>query len=135
MDYMNYTPIQIMKKSERAEIYFAAVEGFERPVVVKRLKEATPEIYRKVAEIQSVHIPKVYHVEEQGDILLVVEEYIDGRTLGAYLKEEQPSDLQKMEPNPKPILQCSMKQTLYVSMLPMHLMVTFSSPIKALMKK
>lgn len=97
MDYMNYTPIQIMKKSERAEIYFAAVEGFERPVVVKRLKEATPEIYRKVAEIQSVHIPKVYHVEEQGDILLVVEEYIDGRTLGAYLKEEQPSDLQKME--------------------------------------
>ena len=97
MDYRNYTPIQIMKKSEWAEVLFAAVEGLERPVVVKRLKKANQEIYREVEKLQSAHVPKVYHVEEQEDELLVVEEYIDGRTLGVYLKEEQPSDLQKIE--------------------------------------
>jgi len=97
IDYRDYKTIEIMKKSEWAEVIFASVEGFDRPVVVKRLKKANPEIYRKVADLQSVHIPKVYYMEEQGDILLVVEEYIDGRTLGAYLKEEQLRDKQKIE--------------------------------------
>ena len=97
MDYRNYTPIQIMKKSEWAEVFFAAVEGLEQPVVVKRLAEANQDIYREVEKLQNVHVPKVYYVEEQEDVLLVVEEYIDGRTLGVYLKEEQLSDLQKVE--------------------------------------
>ena len=71
MDYMNYKTIQVMKKSERTEILFATVDGMEKPVVIKRLAEANPEIYREVAEIESPHIPKIYCVEKQENVLVV----------------------------------------------------------------
>lgn len=97
MDYMNYKTIQVMKKSERAEILFATVDGMEKPVVIKRLAEANPEIYREVAEIESPHIPKIYCVEKQGNVLVVAEEFIDGCTLNTYLEKEHLTDIQKLE--------------------------------------
>ncbi|MBO5177863.1 MAG: serine/threonine protein kinase [Lachnospiraceae bacterium] len=97
MDYMNYKTIQVMKKSERAEILFATVDGMEKPVVIKRLAEANPEIYREVAEIESPHIPKIYCVEKQENVLVVAEEFIDGCTLNTYLEKEHLTDIQKLE--------------------------------------
>ena len=85
MDYRNYTTIQVMKKSEKGEVVFAAVEGLDVPVVMKRLYGANSEIYRTIARLQSPHIPKIYFVEEQETALYVAEEYIGGRTLDAYL--------------------------------------------------
>ena len=97
MDYRNYKTIQVIKKSERAEIIFASVEGMDKPVIIKRLTEANPEIYRQVAKINSPHIPKIFYIEEQDGVLFVAEEYVDGRTLSAYLQEEQLTDVQKLE--------------------------------------
>lgn len=97
MEYMNYKIIQEIKKSERAEVLFAMVAGLEQPVVVKCLKEANPEIYREVAKLDSPHVPVIYQLEQQGDILCVVEEYIDGRMLSSYLEEENLTDVQKIE--------------------------------------
>lgn len=97
MNYMSYKTIQVMKKSERAEVIFAAVDGMEKPVVVKKLTEANPEIYREVAKINSPHIPKIYCVEEQEDVLFVAEEFIDGCTLSAYLEKETLTDTKKLE--------------------------------------
>lgn len=97
MNYGNYRTIQVVKQSERAEVLFAAVDELEQPIVVKRLKEANPEIYREVAKLQNEHIPQIYQVQEQEDVLCVVEEYIDGRTLEDYLKEETLSDIDRLE--------------------------------------
>ena len=97
MNYRNYKAIQTIKKSDRAEVIFAAVEGLDTPVVVKHLQEANSEIYRTVAKLKSPHIPKIYFVEEQEDALCIVEEYIDGRTLDVYLAEEVLTDIQKLE--------------------------------------
>ena len=97
MDYMSYKTIQVIKKSERAEIIFAAVDGMEKPVVIKRLTEANPEIYRQVAKTNSPHIPKIYCVEEQENELVVAEEFIDGCTLSTYLEKEILTDTKKLE--------------------------------------
>ena len=97
MDYMKYFTIQVIKKSERSEVVFAALDEMDVPVVVKRLLGANPEIYREIAKIRNPHIPWIYCVEEQGDELFVAEEYIDGRTLDVYLAEESLTDLQKLE--------------------------------------
>jgi len=97
VDYMNYKTIQVIKKSEKVEVLFATVEGLEKPVVVKRLKEVNPEIYRAISKLQTRHIPLIYQMEQQGDELCVVEEYIDGRMLSVYLEEENPTDMQKLE--------------------------------------
>lgn len=97
MDYMKYITIQVIKKSERSEVIFAAMDEMDVPVVVKRLQGANPEIYRGIAKLRNPHIPRIYCVEEQGEELCVAEEYIDGRTLDTYLAEESLTDVQKLE--------------------------------------
>ena len=61
---MNYKTIQVIKKSEKVEVLFATVEGLEKPVVVKRLKEVNPEIYRAISKLQTRHIPLIYQMEQ-----------------------------------------------------------------------
>ncbi len=97
MDYMKYITIQVIKKTDRSEIVFAAVEELDVPIVIKRLHGANPEIYRSVAKVRNPHIPRIYCVEEQGEELCVAEEYIDGKTLDVYLAEAALTDLQKLE--------------------------------------
>lgn len=97
MDYMKYITIQVIKKSERSEVVFAAMDEMDVPVVVKRLQGANPEIYKEIAKLRNPHIPRIYCMEEQGDELCIAEEYIDGRTLDVYLAEETLTDLQKLE--------------------------------------
>ena len=93
---MKYTAIQVLKKSDRSEIVFAAVDGLDVPVIVKRLKEANPEIYRGIAKLRNQHIPLIYSIREQGEELCIVEEYIDGQTLEVYLAQEPLTDVQKI---------------------------------------
>lgn len=97
MDYMKYITIQVIKKSDRSEVIFAAVDELDVPVVVKRLQGANPEIYREIAKLRNPHIPKIYCVEEKDGELCVAEEYVDGRTLDVYLAEETLTDVQKLE--------------------------------------
>lgn len=97
MDYMKYITIQVIKKSDRSEVIFAAVDELDVPVVVKRLQGANPEIYREIAKLRNPHIPKIYCVEENDGELCVAEEYVDGRTFDVYLAEETLTDVQKLE--------------------------------------
>jgi len=97
MDYKNYKAIQIMKKSDKAEIIFASVDGSDAPIVIKNLFSTNAEIYRAIARIQNLHIPRIYYIEEHTDSLCIAEEYIDGRSLDVYLKEEELTDVQKLE--------------------------------------
>ena len=97
MDYMKYVTIQVLKKSERSEVMFAAVEEMDVPVVVKHLKGANPEIYQIISKIKNPHIPRIHCVEEKEDEICIVEEYIDGRTLNDYIAEEKLTDIRKME--------------------------------------
>ena len=97
MDYKNYQTVQVIKKSDKAEIIFAAVDGLEAPVIVKNLYSTNAEIYRAIARLQSPHIPRIYYLEEHTEYLCIIEEYIDGRTLDVYLKEEELTNVQKLE--------------------------------------
>ena len=97
MDYMKYSTIQVIKRTERSEVVFAAVDELDVPVVIKRLQDANVEIYRSIAKLQNPHIPRIYCVEEQGKELCIAEEYINGRTLDVYFAEETLTDLQKLE--------------------------------------
>ena len=97
MDYKNYKQIQVMKKSEKADVIFAAVDGMDTPVVIKHLAETGATVYRTIAKLHNPHIPKIYFIEEQENALYIAEEYIGGKALDVYLEEEAPNDLQKLE--------------------------------------
>ena len=49
--------------------------------------EGSGEVYRKLAQLHSAHLPQVYQVQETGERVAVVEEYIPGDTL-AFLLEK-----------------------------------------------
>lgn len=89
MNWVNYKPIQTMKKTEKAVVLFAALDGYEQPLIVKRLFEANKDVYFALAKWNNIHIPSVYHVEECENELIVFEEYINGITLDEYIKGEK----------------------------------------------
>lgn len=94
---MEYQCIFTIKESDKATVELAAMEGQIGPVVVKRLRGAGPDIYRLLCNTQNFHIPQVYACEQQGDELIVAEEYVDGENLGEYLDKRKPSDGEKLD--------------------------------------
>lgn len=95
--HMNYKIIQTIKKTEKAEVYFAALDVYEKPVIVKRLFGANPEIYRVISGIKNPHIPQIHYIEEQADYMVVVEEYVGGLPLDEYLAEHRPDDAEVLQ--------------------------------------
>ncbi len=94
---MEYQAICTIKKSEKATVELAALEGHEGPVIVKRLCGAGSDIYRLLCCTQNEHIPQIYSYEQQGEELVLAEEYIDGENLEEYWKNNRLSDKEKME--------------------------------------
>ena len=50
------------------------------------------EVYRKLQEVNSQHLPKIFEVKEQDNRVFVLEEYVSGDTL-AFLLEKNPLTL------------------------------------------
>jgi len=96
-EHLNYKIIQTIKKSEKAEVYFAALKEYEKPVIVKHLFGANPDIYHVIGNIRNSHIPQIYAVEEREDYMVVVEEYVGGLPLDEYLAENRLGDTQMVE--------------------------------------
>ena len=96
-EHMNYKIIQTIKKTEKAEVYFAALDVYEKPVIVKHLFGANPEIYRVISGIKNPHIPQIHYIEEQADYMVVVEEYVGGLPLDEYLAEHRPDDAEVLQ--------------------------------------
>lgn len=94
---MEYQTIFTIKESEKATVELVAMEGHIGPVIVKKLQGATPDIYRLLCHAQNSHLPQVYAVEEQGEILLIAEEYVDGENLEDYLEQRKPGDEEKLD--------------------------------------
>ncbi len=97
MDWTKYKVIQTIKQSNKAVVMFASVDGFEHPVIVKHLHEANPEVYRLISKLDNEHLPKIYHMEETPEELLIVEEYIDGITLDNFINQNNPDEVQLLE--------------------------------------
>lgn len=97
MNHITYQTITIVKKTEKSTVLLAMLEEYEEPVIIKRMKTAKPEIYRVLAEVNSIHIPSIYAMEYLEDELIVAEEYVDGETLEFYLKQGTLSEEQKLK--------------------------------------
>lgn len=86
MTMLKYNIIMEMKKSNKGTVCLAAVEKYEFPLVVKKVKHGNISVYQALQEIESEYLPKIYHVEEVEEGLLVAEEYIEGELLTDYIR-------------------------------------------------
>ena len=76
-----------IKESDKATVELAAVEWQEGPVIVKKLRGVKPDIYRLLCHASNSYMPHIYSCKQRGDILYVVEEYVEGKNLAEYLEK------------------------------------------------
>ena len=88
MSKLKYSIITEIKKSDKSNIYLAAVEGFKEPVVVKEIRHGNYQVFEALKHMQSQYIPKIHQLEETEEGLTIVEEYIAGELLSNILVNE-----------------------------------------------
>lgn len=89
MRIMNYEEIELLKKSEKSTVHLVRKEDGEQVFIRKILKGQRP-IYLTLQNCQHPYLPKLYDVILGDDSTTIIEEYIEGQSLGsAELSEKQ----------------------------------------------
>ena len=81
-----YDLIRVLKESPRGSVRLIRHKASGRRLIQRQFT-GNPEVYQKLLDYTCPNLPTVFEVAVQGDQNLVLEEYIEGDTLGFLLKE------------------------------------------------
>ena len=81
IELSHYKEIQVISQKEKSTVTLVIDTDQTKLAIKKSLTGIKPDIYYKLKEISNVHIPKIYLIREDNDIVLEVEEFIEGTTL------------------------------------------------------
>lgn len=87
-----YEELRSIYKSKKVEIFLVFNIQDDKIYIKKVLKEYTKDVYKKLQDIDCVHIPKIYEIFETENELILIEEYINGITLQSILEEKTKLD-------------------------------------------
>lgn len=86
---MEYEEINLLKRSEKSIVHLVR-EKYSGKVFVQKVLEGKKEIYLTLKNYEHPYLPKLYEVSLSDDATTVIEEYIEGESLGsAELSEKQ----------------------------------------------
>lgn len=86
---MNYEEIELLKQSEKSTVYLVREEDGEKVFVRKKLKGQHP-VYLTLINCKHPYLPDIYEVTMEDGYTTVIEEYVEGQSLGcAELSEKQ----------------------------------------------
>lgn len=86
---MGYDEIEVLKQSEKSTVQLVKGQDNDRLFIRKTLQGRHP-VYRILQELSHPYLPSVYEVSFEEDSTIVVEEYIEGQTVGSVeLSEKQ----------------------------------------------
>lgn len=97
MSKLKYSIITEIKKSDKSKVYLASIEDYDFPVILKEIRHGNIQVFRALKEINCEQLPKIYHVEETVDGLLVAEEYVEGELLTEYLSSGKLTETQCLD--------------------------------------
>ena len=80
----NYRLLKILHRSPKTKLWLVEENFSRRKYLLKKI-ERTGLLYSQIAKIKNAALPEIYHVEESGSTTYVVEEYLHGMDLQAYL--------------------------------------------------
>ena len=80
-----YELVRLIKKSSRGSVRLIRHKGTGQRFILRQFT-GNPEVYRKLLDYTCPNLPTVYEVACQGDRNLVLEEFIQGDTLGFLLR-------------------------------------------------
>lgn len=81
-----YDLVRILKESPRGSVRLIRHKATGNRFILRRFR-GSAEVYQKLLEYTCPHLPTVYEVAARDGEALVLEEYIEGDTLGFLLKE------------------------------------------------
>lgn len=86
---MKQEEIKLLKQSEKSSVYLVREQGGERLYIRKTL-QGRHSVYSILQGLTHPYLPKIYEVTVDGDTTTVIEEYIEGQTVGSLeLTEKQ----------------------------------------------
>ena len=80
-----YDVLRMLKESPRGSVQLIRHKGTGQRFILRRFT-GNPEVYKKLLEYTCPNLPTVYEVACRGEENLVIEEFIEGDTLGFLLK-------------------------------------------------
>ena len=80
-----YEPLRLLKESPRGSVRLIRHRESGRRFILRRFS-GNGEVYRKLLDRSCRHLPLIYEAAEQGGENLVIEEFIEGDTLGFLLQ-------------------------------------------------
>lgn len=83
-----YSLIDILKDSDKSKIELVYDRIAKQVCVIKYLKDTDKDIYKNLRKIKHRILPQIYRLFEDGENLIVIEEYINGQTLEEMLKNK-----------------------------------------------
>lgn len=86
---MEYEEIKLLKQSEKSTVHLVHKKG-EEQVFIRKVLKGQHHIYLTLQSCRHPYLPKLYEVIIADDSTTVIEEYIEGQSLGnAELSEKQ----------------------------------------------
>lgn len=85
-----YSELAQLNNSKKSDVYLVQDVLDRRIYIKKELKNYNIEVYKQIKNIQSIYMARVYEIFKCDDTLVVIEEFINGRTLQQIIDNEGP---------------------------------------------
>ena len=82
----HYEPLRLLKQSPRGSVTLIRHTASGQRFILRRFI-GNPEVYQKLLDYTCPNLPTVYEVAREGEENLVLEEFIEGDTLGFLLRD------------------------------------------------
>ena len=80
-----YDVVDVLKDGKQGKVFLVYDKVGKQICVLKERSLQTAEIYRRLKNLQSPFVPKIYRTVQNGEKIFVVEEFIEGQTLAEIL--------------------------------------------------
>ena len=81
-----YEQLDVLKDTAESKVVLAYDKRGKQTCVLKQCAPRSRALYETLKDLSNTHIPAIYRLIEQDGNLLVVEEYIEGRTLAELIQ-------------------------------------------------
>ena len=82
----NFETVRPLKEGARGWVHLVRHRSTGRLFILRRFT-GSAEVYRKLLDVRCPNLPEIFEVARQGEENLVLEEFVEGDTLGFLLKE------------------------------------------------
>lgn len=83
-----YEPVAQLNRSQKSEVLLVQKSLNGKLYIKKILKNFNREVFEKLKEIRTIHMPRIYDIFECDETLIIIEEFINGHTLEELLDEQ-----------------------------------------------